>query len=523
MNTVAASSPVERLLARLDAVKPTGEGRWQARCPCHNDTKPSLSIAVGQDGKILLHCHGGCATERVLEAVGLEWCDLFSLSGRKAGQSRGKQVVSRKEYPLHDANGELVAVHIRFDFNDGSKRFAWRRNGKPNLGGLSTASLPLYRIGDVLAAPPGEAVTVCEGGKAADALAARGVLAVGTVTGASGTPSDDTLRPLLGRPILLWADADESGRRHMLRIGKRLKALGATDVRWVTWPDAPLKGDAADFVERDDGEALHRLLAEARPFNEIEAEGGDGSGGGADASVVRRLRDDDGSLDSLIRACEMSAGEARRKAIFRAVSLALGVEVTRWRQFGRDPATATFVLTVRRDGREIDVSIGGVAAILSQRRFRSAIFVATQILPRAIGRREWDVVVAGLGLAGEVIEDAESSEVGLLREALHSYLQARPLLAGDDLDDQSYLIRAHHPWLDESGTIWISLSDFRVWSAVTLGYHWSPQTLSRLLRQCGWFPRRVTFTQEDRDGQSRRVWMRCWGCPRARIEADDER
>ena len=37
-------NPTERLLERLEAVKPTGERRWQARCPAHDDRTPSLSV-----------------------------------------------------------------------------------------------------------------------------------------------------------------------------------------------------------------------------------------------------------------------------------------------------------------------------------------------------------------------------------------------------------------------------------------------------------------------------------------------
>src|SRR4051794_2459273 len=33
---------------------------WVARCPAHEDRKPSLSISSGNDGKVLVHCHAGC-------------------------------------------------------------------------------------------------------------------------------------------------------------------------------------------------------------------------------------------------------------------------------------------------------------------------------------------------------------------------------------------------------------------------------------------------------------------------------
>ncbi len=47
---------------------PTGNG-WIACCPAHDDRKPSLSISVGNDGKVLVNCHAGCAQEDVIAAL----------------------------------------------------------------------------------------------------------------------------------------------------------------------------------------------------------------------------------------------------------------------------------------------------------------------------------------------------------------------------------------------------------------------------------------------------------------------
>ena len=39
---------------------------WVARCPAHEDRKPSLSISSGNDGKVLVHCHAGCDQRDVI-------------------------------------------------------------------------------------------------------------------------------------------------------------------------------------------------------------------------------------------------------------------------------------------------------------------------------------------------------------------------------------------------------------------------------------------------------------------------
>lgn len=67
----------DAFLARLDAVRRTGPGRWLARCPGHDDRSPSLSIRELPDGRILLHDFAGCGVEEVLNALGLEFDALF--------------------------------------------------------------------------------------------------------------------------------------------------------------------------------------------------------------------------------------------------------------------------------------------------------------------------------------------------------------------------------------------------------------------------------------------------------------
>lgn len=65
------------LLSRLDRVKPTGPGRWIARCPAHDDRGPSLSVRELDDGRVLLHDFAGCSVAEILAAVGLGMSDLF--------------------------------------------------------------------------------------------------------------------------------------------------------------------------------------------------------------------------------------------------------------------------------------------------------------------------------------------------------------------------------------------------------------------------------------------------------------
>jgi DNA primase len=47
---------VENVLQRLDKVRKTGAFKWQACCPAHDNSGPSLAIREMDDGRVLLHC-----------------------------------------------------------------------------------------------------------------------------------------------------------------------------------------------------------------------------------------------------------------------------------------------------------------------------------------------------------------------------------------------------------------------------------------------------------------------------------
>jgi putative DNA primase/helicase len=42
---------------------------WMARCPAHDDRKPSLSLRHGEDGKVLVRCHAGCEQAQVIAVL----------------------------------------------------------------------------------------------------------------------------------------------------------------------------------------------------------------------------------------------------------------------------------------------------------------------------------------------------------------------------------------------------------------------------------------------------------------------
>ena len=67
----------DALLAHLDGVKRTGDGRWLARCPAHEDRRASLTVRELGDGRVLAHCFAGCSINEVVSAAGLDMTALF--------------------------------------------------------------------------------------------------------------------------------------------------------------------------------------------------------------------------------------------------------------------------------------------------------------------------------------------------------------------------------------------------------------------------------------------------------------
>jgi hypothetical protein len=93
--------------ADLVQAQPTGAGRWKARCPAHDDRSPSLSIREGDDGRVLVHCHAGCATAAILEAAGLCLRDLFA--GPPLTPAQAREAVQERARRDEEARNRRIA------------------------------------------------------------------------------------------------------------------------------------------------------------------------------------------------------------------------------------------------------------------------------------------------------------------------------------------------------------------------------------------------------------------------------
>jgi Toprim domain len=235
----------QEIVGRLERVAKTHDG-WTARCPAHEDDRPSLSIGVGEDGRVLLRCFAGCTLEAILAALRLEVSDLFQRDadppafrprgaplpaaeiGAAARWLKGARALPDAEVARMHAAETRGGPAIVFRYLDqagcvlydkfrpiGDRKVFWR---VPR--GQASA---LYGLGE-LPKGGGARVIVVEGELDLHALHAAGVgPAVSVPDGAGSRLSPDLLRPLAGfRQILIATDADAPGDDLAARLGREL-------------------------------------------------------------------------------------------------------------------------------------------------------------------------------------------------------------------------------------------------------------------------------------------------------------
>lgn len=132
---------------------------WSCCCPAHEDHTPSLSVSEGNDGRVLLHCFAGCASEAVVAAMGLTMADLMPLKADRLHNRVGTtQLVCAYDYL--DESGALQYQVCRFVGPDGKKKFAQRRRwGDSWAWGLSAGGYKLGRSGELRRVKQGESAT----------------------------------------------------------------------------------------------------------------------------------------------------------------------------------------------------------------------------------------------------------------------------------------------------------------------------------------------------------------------------
>ena len=306
-NSTAGGDPVQVLLDRLENVRSAGAGRWSAKCPGHEDRRNSLSVARGDDGRCLVHCHAGCGTGAILDACGLSQAELFPANPNRSPRRRydrpgGKnpprrsrpdrarkpkptprpsrrcettpgevtpeplirRLTTRKGQPSAvweylDYQWEVCGYVLRWDRPDGAKDIRpvsrglddrWRIKAMPE-------ARPLYRLPFLRELGDNETIFIVEGEKAADALISIGIEAT-TSSGGAKAPSKTNWTPLAGRSVMIWPDNDPSGFAYAETVAEIMTHLTPpATVRIIDPADfgLPDKQDAFDYVARQGGAA----------------------------------------------------------------------------------------------------------------------------------------------------------------------------------------------------------------------------------------------------------------------------
>jgi hypothetical protein len=231
-------------LGLLQKVKHNGDG-FVADCPACNDTKQHLSVAEGNDGKILIKCFKGCETSAILQAMGLGLKDLFPPKEKPTGPWRDMTC-----YDYLDAEGKLVYQVVRLVPKDFRQRQPDPINEGKWIWNLKGVKPIPYRLPSVLKAKAEETIFVCEGEKDCDAVVRIGLTATCN-SGGAGKWADCHSQHLVGATsVVIIADKDDAGRHHALLVAQSLQQHGVSNVRSIELPDRNNRKvkDAHDWI-----------------------------------------------------------------------------------------------------------------------------------------------------------------------------------------------------------------------------------------------------------------------------------
>lgn len=250
---------IEEFLSYFPGWKQTGMNQYIAHCPTREDKNPSLSISVSNDGRILMHDHGGASNAEILSKVGLKMRDLYpenmQCSAASHQQSEKRKAVAVYQYL--DKDGKLVAEKVRYE----PKAFVWR---VPVNGGSydyhKPKFVPPYNA-QVLA--KSGAVFLVEGEKDVDSLTKIGVPAVSLPDGSmNGRWSNKYTDYFKDKVVTIIPDNDKVGldysKAAFTAIEKVALQCGILDLK-KCWPEIPEKGDVSDYIAVKYEDATNRL------------------------------------------------------------------------------------------------------------------------------------------------------------------------------------------------------------------------------------------------------------------------
>ena len=259
---------IDVFFALLDrgGFKPRLQGeKGSACCPCHDDRFPSMSFAEGRETPVVAHCNAascGAGLPAMLDALHATRDERGAILGRAdeplpGGASSTPDAVWTY---VDEVGKDLFRVHRR-----GKAYPCEHWNGSGWAWGMGGARSVPYQLPELLGAVQlGEPVYIVEGEKCAEAIRALGLIATCNPGGAKNW-TDAHSEYLLGAArVVVLEDNDDAGREHGAVVVASLAKAGIVDVRRVTFPELPPKGDVYDWLaalgELDVREKTRRLI-----------------------------------------------------------------------------------------------------------------------------------------------------------------------------------------------------------------------------------------------------------------------
>jgi len=233
---------------------------WIAHCPSHSDKTPSLSIAEGTDGRVLIKCHAGCTIEKICADMRINLSDLFvkQLPAPQPTVAPLRKIVATYDYM--DADNKLLFQVCRYVPKDFRQRRPNPENPETWLWNMQGVERVLYHLPQVIAAvKEGKQIFICEGEKAVHAAESIGLVA--TCSGGACKWQDNYTQTLSGADVIILPDNDDPGRKHAKLVAKELSTV-VKSVRIVELPNLPEKGDIHDFVESHDAQEPQEIKDE---------------------------------------------------------------------------------------------------------------------------------------------------------------------------------------------------------------------------------------------------------------------
>lgn len=282
------------LLSLLHKVK-GGNGQWTALCPAHDDHNPSLSIGLGEDGRILMTCHRGCSLRDITASLGIEVSDLFPDQpdpqlGRKSparwtnpsDKSKAKSFpdwfkrnvpppLYGMDYICHytyvGTDSDPVLLKARYQKPSGKKHFTWWTwdgmwySGRGDFPHMLFAPRGLHTGGEPLYITEGEkdTMSVCE---------RLDMFCASSEHGASAKWYEEYTQQILDAgvtTVFILMDHDDAGAKYGSNAATALTSAGievfCLDLSHV-WPEIPEKADITDMLDSlGTEETAHRLVA----------------------------------------------------------------------------------------------------------------------------------------------------------------------------------------------------------------------------------------------------------------------